>query len=178
MLGRSDERLRTHRACRRFVGCRRAAPATASAARTDSGLLRREAVVDRYLSAVNEVRILRVGSGHAVFLDADRMPIVESDLAIHAAAIDACGTGILLTAAQAVGERVVGGHVVHRGGRLVVPAAPGFAAVRREYTALIGHQEDDVRVLGIDPAFLIIVAAGGAANGRPGLAAILGAPED
>ena len=57
------------------------------------------------------------------------MPVVEGDHAVVGTARDARRSGILLAAAQPVGEGVVGGHVIHGGGRLRVPVAPRHAAV-------------------------------------------------
>ncbi len=105
------------------------------------------------------------------------MPVVERDLAVVAAAVDARRARVLLSAAQAIRERVVGRDVVHRGRRLRVPVAPRLAAIGRDDAALVGDDEQDVRVVGIDPDLLIVVAAGRAAHGRPREAAVLGAPE-
>ena len=146
--------------------------------RRNVGPLGRDAVVDRYLPAVNQIRILRIGRRLAVFFDVHRMPIVESDFAVHAAAGDASRAGILLAAAQAVGKRVVGGHVIHGSGGLVIPVAPRFATIGRNHSALIADQQNDVRVVGIDPALLVIVAAGRAAHRGPGQACVFGPPED
>ena len=136
------------------------------------------AIVDGDFAAVHQVGILRVGRGHAVLFDAHGMPVMEGDFAIHAAALHAGRAGILLAAAEAIGEGVVGGHVVHGGGGLGVPVAPRFAAIGGNHPALVADQQNDVGIVGIDPALLIIVAAGRAAHGGPGDAAILGAPED
>src|SRR5690606_5775766 len=102
---------------------------------------------------------------------------VEGDAAVHRATVDAGRTGILLAAADAVGEGVVGGDVVHRGGQLVVPVAPGHAAVAGDDRALVGDHEQDVGVVRVDPDVLVVVAARRAAYRRPGDAAVFGAPK-
>ena len=164
---RPDKRLRAHRAGG-HVG---------RGGRSHGGLLAGEPVIDGHLAAVDEIRIFRIGRGFAILFDADRMPVVEGDLAIHAAAVHAGGAGILLAAAQAIGEGVVGRHMVHGGGGLVVPVAPGSAAVGGDDAALVAHQENDVGINRVDPALLVIVAARSAAHGGPGEAGVFGPPE-
>ena len=73
--------------------------AASSAGRPDVGFLSGEAIVDGDFAAVDKIGIFRIGRGVAVLFDAHRMPVVERDFAIHAAAIDASGAGILLAAA-------------------------------------------------------------------------------
>src|SRR5262249_50730730 len=88
----------------------------ASAARRDVGLLRGHPIVDGHFSAIYEIGILRVRRGHAVLLNAHRMPIVKRDLAIHTATVDTCRTGVLLATAKPVGKCIVRRHVIHRRG--------------------------------------------------------------
>ncbi len=146
--------------------------------RADVGFLRSEAVIDGHFATVDQVGIFGIGRSFAVLFDADGMPVVEGNLAIHAAAVHAGGTGILLAAAEAIGEGVVSGDVIHGGGGLGVPVAPGRAAVGGDDAALVADQQDDVRVGRVDPALLVIVAAGCAADGGPGEARVFRAPED
>src|SRR6185437_7189588 len=90
------------------------------------------AVVERDAGAggaEDQVGIARIGRGDAVLLDVDRMPVVEGDFAVHRAAGHASRAGVLLPAAEAVGEGVVGGDMVHGGGGLGVPVGPGLATV-------------------------------------------------
>ena len=101
----------------------------------------------RHLAAVDDVGVERVGRDVAVLFDADRVPFAEGDLAVVAAARDAGRAALLLAAADAVGKRVVGGDVVHLRGRLVVPGAPGLAAVDGDDGALVARDQDDVRVV-------------------------------
>ena len=69
------------------------------------------------------------------------MPFAESDLAVVAATRDARRTALLLAAAQSIGKRVVGVHVIHLRGRLVVPTAPCLAAIDGDDRALIAAAE-------------------------------------
>ena len=102
----------------------------------------------------------------------------KRELAVVAAAGDAGGAALLLAAADAIGEIVIGVDVVHLRGGLVVPGTPRFAAVDGDDGALIAHDEDDIGVVGVDPDALVIVAAGGAAESGPGLAGVGGFPGD
>src|SRR5947208_15719095 len=56
--------------------------------------------------------------------------------------------------------------------RLVIPRAPGLAAVHSDDRALIRTQKNDVGIVGIDPNVLIIVPAGRAAPALPRFAAV------
>src|SRR5208283_2021908 len=94
VLGRPDDGLGANRA-RRWRGVR---SSMTGSRRGDVGALRRDSVIDRYLSSVNHVRILRVGRRFAVLFDVDRMPIVERDFAVHTAAGNTSRTGVLLAA--------------------------------------------------------------------------------
>ena len=127
-------------------------------------------------AAEHHVGIARIGSGHAVFLDVHRVPVVERDLPVHGAAFDARRAGVLLAGADAVGKVKVRRHVIHRRRRLRVPVAPRESAVGRDHRALVGDGEDDVGVARVDPHALVVVTAGRAAYGRPIDAAVLGAP--
>ena len=165
-LGDQIERLGANGARRRIVGharglpkdpaCSNPARRASTAAPTATSAARRrpvrhwsfagDAIIEgHFFRAVDQVGILRVGRGFAVLLDVHRMPIVEGDFAIHAAAVHAGRAGILLAAAEAVGESVIGGHVIHRRGGLGVPVAPRFAAIGRDHPALVAHQQNDVR---------------------------------
>ena len=135
-------------------------------------------VVLGYFAAVDDVGIERVGCGVAVFFDADGMPVVEGDATVVAAAGDAGAAAVLLAAADAIGEGVVGGGVIHLRGALVIPLGPGFAAVLRDDDALIAGEGDDLCVVGIDEDVLVVVAAGSAADAEPGAAFVGGLPGD
>ena len=128
------------------------------------------------LAAIDDIRVPGVRRGHAVFLDVHGMPVVERDASVIRAALHARATGILLPGTDAIGKRVVSGHVVHRGGVLVVPVAPAQAAIRRDHGALVGHRDDDLRIVRVDPDALVVVAARRAAHGAPRQPAVHGPP--
>src|SRR5262249_13606041 len=108
-------------------------------------------------------------------LDADRVPVAEGDLSMRAAADDRRRAALLLAAVDPVRELVVGADVIKLRGWLIIPGRPGLAAVDRDDRALVAGQEDDPRVVGVDPEGVIVVAAGGALEVREGPAAVLGA---
>ena len=101
--------------------------------------------------AINDVGIQRIGRNITVFLGADRMPVAEGDLAVVAAAGDAGRAALLLAAVNPVGKLVVGADVIELRGRLVVPGAPGLAAVHADGGALIDRESNDVGVVRVDP---------------------------
>ena len=121
-------------------------------------------------AAVNEIGVERVGRDIRVLFATHRMPFAEGDLAIVAAARHAHRSALLLAAIDVVGDAIVGDHVVELRGRLVIPGAPRAAVVHAERRALVGGEHNDVRVDGIDPDGVIVVAAGSAFDGREGLA--------
>ena len=133
-------------------------------------------VVHGHLAAIDQIRIQRVRCDIPIFLDAHRMPLAKRDLSIFAPAGDASRAAFLLSAAQPVRKGIVGRHMVHLRGGLVVPGTPRLAAVYRHHRALIAHQQNCFRIIRIDPDILIIVAARSAANTRPGLPAVRGFP--
>src|SRR5262249_16103889 len=130
------------------------------------------AVEARHLAAVDEVGVERVGRDIAVLLHADRVPVAEGDLAVAAAAAHAGRPALLLPAVAPVRELVVGDDLVELGGRLVVPGTPGFAAVDGDGRALVAGEQDDVRVVGVDPNAVVVVAAGRPLDGGERLAAV------
>ena len=129
----------------------------------------------RDLAAVNQVGMQRIGRDVSVFFDADRMPVAKSDFATVAAAGGAGRAAFLLAAVDPVGKLVVGDDVIELRGRLVVPGAPGFAAVDGDGRALIGGEDNDFGILGIDPDGVVVVAAGSAFDGGEGCAGVGGA---
>ena len=130
------------------------------------------------LAAEHHIGIARIRRRDAVFLNVDRMPVVQRDTTIVGAAVHACRAGVLLTAAYAIRECVVGRHVIHRGGGLRVPIAPRRAAVARYDRALIGHGENEIGIVRIHPDLLIVVTTRRPAHGRPGESAVFRAPHD
>src|SRR5205823_5636017 len=153
-------------------GAEEAVLAAAQRFRRDVLHLAGDPVIFFDFAAVDGVRVERVGGDVAVLLGADRPPVAEGDLAVVAPADDASGAALLLAAVDPVGELVVGADVVELGRRLVVPAAPGLAAVDRDRRTLVGGQQDDLWVVGVDPDRVVVVAAGGALEGGEGLAAV------
>ena len=126
----------------------------------------------RRTAAVNNLGAQRIGRRVPVLVDADRMPFAKRDGAVVAAARDARRTALLLTAAHPIRKRVVCRDVVHLRRRLVVPRAPRLAAVDADDRPLIARERDDVRIVRVDPAALIVVASRRAADAAPRLAAV------
>ena len=89
------------------------------------------------------------------------------------AAGNADRAALLLPAVDPVGELIVGRDVVQLRGRLVVPGAPGPAAVDRDDGPLVRGEEHDVGLQRVDPDPLVVVAAGRALDRRPRLAAVV-----
>src|SRR5262249_39751861 len=102
----------------------------------------------------------------------DWPPLAIADRSKVAAARDAHRAALLLAAADPVRE--VGGDadVIELRGGLVVPAAPGLAAIAGDVGALIADQDENRWIAGVDPQILVVVAAGRTAQPRPGLAAV------
>ena len=148
------------------------AAATAADARADARDLARAAVVASDATAVHEVGVQRIRHGVAVLGHAHRVPFSDGDLAVVTAARDTPRAALLLAAANAVREIVVGVDVIELRGRLVVPGAPSVAAVERHHGTLIGCEHHDLRVVRIDPAVLVVIAAGGAPEGGERAAAV------
>src|SRR5437764_15248989 len=67
---------------------------------------------------------------------------------------------VLLRAINPVGKPVVRSHVIELSGGLVVPTAPSLATIARDYRALIISQNHALRLVGINPQLMIIVATG------------------
>src|SRR4029077_2521848 len=123
-------------------------------------------------AAVNDVGIERVGSDVAVFNCADGMPVALGDGAVVAAAGDADRAALLLAAADAVRKSVSDAGVIELRGRLVVPGAPRGTAVDAYKGTLVGDEQNSVRVDGVDPDVLVIIAARSATNAGPRFGAI------
>src|SRR4029079_6477511 len=99
-------------------------------------------------------------------------PFAQRDLAFVAAALNTDRAAFLLAAAHALRERVVRRSVIERRGRLVIPAAPRLAAVQGNDRALVRGQRDDVRIVRIEPRFLVVIAARRTAEPGERLAAV------
>src|SRR5207237_1984533 len=57
-------------------------------------------------------------------------------------------------------------------GGLVIPCAPALAAINRDNRPLIAAEQNDVRIVRVDPNVLVIVAARRAAPAFPSFAAV------
>ena len=77
---------------------------------------------------------------------------------------DGGASAILLRAVHDVRKLVVGDDMIELCGWLVVPGAPGLAAVEADGSALIRSENHAVGILGIDPDLVVIVTAGRAPN--------------
>src|SRR6185369_13727624 len=107
-----------------------------------------------------------------VLFDTDGAPIAKSDGAVVAAALHSRRAALLLAAVNPVRKLIVGNDVIELRRWLVVPGAPGLAAVYTHHRSLIGRQQHDLRVLRIDPERVVIVSARRTFECRPRLAAI------
>src|ERR1019366_123495 len=87
------------------------------------------------------------------------------------------GSTVLLGAIDDVRKLIIGGDVIHLGGGLIEPRAPGLPAVQGDVGALVGAQQHAPRFGGVDPQDVIIVAARRAFEDAEGLAAIGGAKQ-
>src|ERR1039457_5424441 len=128
----------------------------------------------RTLAAVNQIGMQRIGRHVAVFFYAHRGPVAKGDFAEVAAAGGADRAAFLLSAIDPVGKLVVGDDVIELRRRLVVPGAPGLAAIHADGRALVYGEGDDVGAFGIDPDGVVVVAAGRALDGRKVLASVGG----
>src|SRR5256886_7900762 len=85
---------------------------------------------------------------------------------VVAAAHDSGGPALLLAAVHAVRELVIGADMVKLRRRLVVPRAPRRSAVHRDDGALVAGEQDDLRVVRVDPQAVVVVGPRGTAE-RP-----------
>src|SRR6185437_8772423 len=86
------------------------------------------------------------------------MPVVEGDFTVVAPARCARRAALLLSAVDPIRELVVGDHMIELRRRLVIPGAPGAAAVYGDGCALIDPQQNDVGILRVDPDAVVIVS--------------------
>src|SRR5207245_11625714 len=100
-----------------------------------------------------------VGRAVAALARAQPRPAAEGDRAEVAATRHPGGPRILLGAVDTVGEGVVRNHVVELSRGLVVPAAPGAAAVERDHRALVAAHDHARRARGIHPQLMLGVPA-------------------
>src|SRR5579884_2258553 len=113
---------------------------------------------------IKDVGVVWVGRDIAAFAAAYGEPVAQIDLVVQSARCGGGGSAILLRAIDVIGGFIIGDHVIELPGGLVVPGAPGFAAVEGDGGALIGSEHHVQGIGGIDPDLVIIVAAGRAAD--------------
>src|ERR1700730_15546761 len=105
-----------------------------------------------YKSSINHFGVFRVGSYVTVLVTCRvRAPIVNIQRAKFSAARRRNRAAVLLRAINPVRKSSVGTDVIHLPSRLVVPGAPGFAAVARDDGPLIASQNHALRFIRIDP---------------------------
>src|SRR5258706_13095625 len=86
-------------------------------------------------------------------------------------------SAILLRSVDDVWKLVVGSHVIELCCGLVVPGAPGLAAIEADRSSLICSENHARRIPGINPKLMVIVTARRSAHNRNRLPTILGAIE-
>src|SRR5579864_2812219 len=102
------------------------------------------------------------------------MPIAKRDLTKVAAAGDSRRATLLLAAIDPIWKAIVGNNVITLRRRLVVPGAPSSPAIHADGRALVARQGDDLRIFGIEPDGVIVVAARSALDGGERGASIRG----
>ena len=145
----------------------RAGPPLTADARAHVLCLPRAPVEPRDRSAVHDIGVERIGSDIAVLACTHRPPIAVRDAPVIAAARDARRARFLLTAAEPVWPRIVGGHVIELRRRLIVPRAPALPPVDRDHRALVGHEQHQCGIVRVDPEPLVVVATGCPAHALP-----------
>src|SRR6266446_2789520 len=133
------------------------------------------AVEHRRLAAINQIGMQRIRRDVAVFFYTDRGPVAKSNFAKVAAACGSDRAAFLLCAIDPVRKLIIGDDVIELRGRLVVPGTPSLAAIHADGRALVHGDGDDVRVFGIDPDSVVVVAARRAFDGGEILARVGGA---
>src|SRR5258706_3379329 len=133
-------------------------------------------VCPRQASAVNKIRVEGIDGDLAVFKHTHRVPLAKRDFAVVAAAQRSCGAAFLLRPIHPVRKPIIGSHVIELGSRLVVPTAPGSAAIYSDYSALIARERDRLGVLAADPDALIIIAARRAPESHKCFSRVAGLP--
>src|SRR6266481_1101659 len=123
---------------------------------------------------VDDVRVQRIRNGLTTLSGSNGKPIPLGDLSVVSAAGDRCGAAVLLRSVDPIGEPVIGGHSVKLSRWLVVPRAPGLAAIYADGRALIDAQDNSLRICGIDPHRMVVISAGKSMprNLRPGNALV------
>src|SRR5439155_10554154 len=133
-----------------------------------------DAVEFRRLATVDEIWVQWIGRNIAIFLDAHRIPIPKRDFTKIASAGGADTTAFLLPAVHPVGELIVGDDVIELRGWLVVPRAPGLPSIHADGDSLIDRERNNLRIVGIDPDGVIIVASRRSLDGGEIMTAVVG----
>src|SRR6185312_5232068 len=129
-------------------------------------------VIPRDLSSVNNVGVQRIGCDIAIFFYTYGMPFTEGDLAVIAPGSDSDRTALLLSSIDVIWKGIVRAHVIKLSRGLIVPGRKGLSTVDRDDGALVTGNKQDVRVIGIDPDAVIVVASRRALKGIPGCPAV------
>src|SRR6476661_5025445 len=133
-------------------------------------------IESRQFAADDDVWIEWIRNDVTIFLSGHGSPVAERNLAVVAAALNSDRTAFLLTAVKSVRKRVVRTYMIQLRRRLVVPRAPTLPAIHGDDRALVHAQQNDVRIIRINPNVLIIVTAWRAAPTIPGFPAIVRFP--
>ena len=126
-------------------------------------------------AAIDDVGIRRIRRNVAALAGACGMPVAESDSAVIAAAENKDAAAILLRAINVVREIIVNRHVIELRRGLVIPTAPGMARVHADAGALVAAKNHPLRIAGINPQSVIVIAAGRALDGDKSFSRIRGA---
>src|ERR1700730_3578460 len=82
------------------------------------------------------------------------------------------GAAVLLRAGYPVRKAIVGGYVIDLRGRLVVLGTPGCGSIYGNDASLITAENHSLRIVGVNPKLMIIVAAGRAFDRCPRLTGV------
>src|SRR6185503_6921346 len=96
-----------------------------------------------------------------------RMPLAKRDLPVVSATGYSYRAALLLASVDPIRKPIVGDHVIELRGWLVVPRAPALSAVNCNDCSLVGSQQDDLRVVGVDPNCVIVITTRGATKRYP-----------
>ena len=175
-VGREVERVRFERRKNNRQRARIAIFAAANGLRGNFRVLADILLCAREPVAIQNVRIERVDGDVAVLENSRQLPIAKRNFAVIAAALRRNGAAFLLRAVNPIRKTIVGGDVIELGGWLIVPTAPGRAAVHADDRALVGAERDDLRIFRADPDALVIVAARRAFEPHECFSAVRGLP--
>src|SRR6266704_4717914 len=131
-------------------------------------------ILPRDEAAERHARIQRVRRDVAIFVArVYRPPIMKIQRTVPAAAWRCHRIAILLRAIYPVRKLVVRHHVIELRRWLVEPRAPGLPAVARHNGTLVTAKNHPPRFIGINPEFVIVVAAGRAFARRERLTSVV-----